>query len=45
MISAIADRISEEMLHEGLILEEDRELISSLLCLSPDGMNHLSMRW
>lgn len=26
MISAIADRISEEMLHEGLILEEDREL-------------------
>lgn len=26
MISAIADRISEKMLHEGLILEEDREL-------------------
>ena len=26
MISAIADRISEEMLHEGLILEEDRDL-------------------
>lgn len=26
MISVIADRISEEMLHEGLILEEDREL-------------------
>ena len=26
MISAIADRISEEMLHEGLILEKDREL-------------------
>ena len=26
MISAIADHISEEMLHEGLILEEDREL-------------------
>lgn len=26
MISAIADRISEKMLHEGLILEEDCEL-------------------
>ena len=26
MISVIADRISEKMLHEGLILEEDREL-------------------